>query len=231
MQEWRVARGAAVMLRERMPAELRARLNEPFRLLRTALQVQGGTRRAQVILVTSPVGGEGKSTVAAQLARAFAWQKARVLLVEADFRSAEPGEQADGGGFSGELYGGHGSGSGVRRDAAMPNLAILPRGAVPEFPAELLGAARMEELVDGWRREYDYIVMDGPAYLQVADAAVLAQQADAALLVLRERQTLRGDALQSFDLLRQQMPETAEVGVVLNGVSQRKGGPVYARAS
>ena len=199
------------------------------------MQVRGGARRAQVILVTSPVGGEGKSTVAAQLASAFAWQQSRVLLVEADFRSANAVgvAGASGDGLSGELYGGRGTGAGegVRRDAAMPNLAVLPRGTVPEFPTELLGAARMRELMATWRREYDYIVMDGPAYLPVADAAVLAQQADAALLVLRERQTLRGDALQSFDLLKRQMPEDAEIGVVLNGAAARKRGRAYAMAS
>lgn len=235
MQEWRVARGVALMPRTMMPAEVRARLNEAFRLLRTAMQVRGGARRAQVILVTSPVGGEGKSTVAAQLASAFAWQKARVLLVEADFRSAHTVGELDGSGdgLSGELNGavGKDSGEGLRRDASLPNLAVLPRGSVPEFPAELLGAARMQELVEKWRREYDYVVMDGPAYLPVADAAVLAQQADAALLVLRERQTLRGDAVQCMDLLTRQMPEDAEIGVVLNGVAARKRGRAYAMAS
>lgn len=241
-QAWRTGRGergAALMPRVGMSAEMRSRLNEPFRILRTAMQVRGGSRRAQVILVTSAVGGEGKSTVAAQLARAFAWQKARVLLVEADFRSASSLGEAGPGvqGLSGELNGEPAVGKGrspskaVRQDASTPNLAVLPRGAVPEFPAELLGAERMQGLVEVWRREYDYIVMDGPAYLPVADAAVLAQQSDAALLVLREGQTLREDALRSLDLLRRQMPEGAELGVVLNGVAQRKGGPAYAWAS
>lgn len=235
-QEWRLGRwtgGVALMPRGAMPAEVKARLNESFRLLRTAMQVRGSGREPQVILVTSPVGGEGKTTVAAQLARAFAWQKARVLLVEADFRSADTSGEASGHGLSGELASeaGAGQGKAVQRDGALPNLAVLPRGVVPEFPAELLGAERMEELVAGWRREYDYIVMDGPAYLPVADAAVLAQQADAAILVVRERQTLRGDALQSLDMLLRQMPEDAEIGVVLNGVAKRKGGREYARAS
>lgn len=232
---WRASRGVALVRQAAMPVEVRARLNEHFRLLRTAMQVRGGARRAQVILVTSPVGGEGKSTVAEQLALAFAWQKARVLLVEADFRSASPSAdgQAEAHGLSGELNGEQGTsrGKAVRPDGAIPNLAVLPRGVVPEFPAELLGADRMQEVVEAWRREYDYVVMDGPAYLPVADAAVLAQQADAALLVLRERQTLRGDAVQSLDLLRRQMPEEAEIGVVLNGVAARKGGMAYARAS
>ncbi len=225
--------GVAVLPRAGMPAEVKARLNESFRLLRTALQVRGGGREPQVILVTSPVGGEGKTTVAAQLARAFAWQKARVLLVEADFRSADSAGGAATPGLSGELIGDMGADrvQAVRRDGALPNLAVLPRGVVPEFPAELLGAERMQELVAAWRREYDYIVMDGPAYLPVADGAVLAQQADAALMVLRERQTLRGDALQSLEMLLRQMPEGAEIGVVLNGVAKRKGGPVYAWAS
>ena len=230
MQMWHGGNVAALM-----PTEVRARLNEPFRMLRTAMQVRGGARPAQVILVTSPMGGEGKSTVAAHLANAFAWQKSRVLLVEADFRSADSAGEMEPGthGLSGELNGeqGAGAGNGMRRDAALPNLAVLARGSVPEFPAELLGAARMRELIETWRREYDYIVMDGPAYLPVADAAVLAQQADAALLVLRERRTLRGDALQALDLLKRQMPEDAEIGVVLNGAAGRKGGPAYAKVS
>jgi capsular exopolysaccharide synthesis family protein len=237
MRGWQMARGRegiALTARVAMPVETRARLNEPFRLLRTAMQGRGSERKAQVILVTSPVGGEGKSTVAAQLARAFAWQKARVLLVEADFRSADAaGDAAETHGLSGELQGEKSAGKGkaVRRDATLPNLVVLPRGAAPEFPAELLGAERMRELVEAWRREYDYVVMDGPAYLPVADAAVLAQQSDVALLVLRERQTLRGDAEQCMDMLRRQLPEGAEPGVVLNGVRLRKGGAAYARAS
>lgn len=235
LEWWGVARGVALMPRRVMPAAEKARLQEPFRLLRTAMQVRGGVRQAQVILVTSPLGGEGKSTVAAQLARAYARQKSRVLLLETDFRSADSmtNEQPEAPGLSGALNREAGSGlnKAIRRDAEIPDLAVLPRGAAAELSAEMLGSERMLEMMTAWRGEYDYIVMDGPAYLPVADAAVLAQQADAALLVLRERQTLRGDALQSMDLLRRQMPEGAEIGVVLNGVAQRKGGPAYAKAS
>ncbi len=231
---WRRRWQAAVLApREGLPVEARAKLQEPFRLLRTAMQVRGSERRAQVILVTSPVGGEGKSTVAAQLAAAYARQKARVLLVEADFRSAAAGEGGQAGGLSRELYAepGTGVGDAVRRDATMPNLAVVPRGAVPEGAAELLGSARMKELLHAWRKEYDYIVMDGPAYLPVADAAVLAQEADAALLVLRERRTRRDDAVQALDLLRHQMPDEAGFGVVLNGATARKRRHAYAIAS
>ncbi len=80
-----------------------------------------------------------------------------------------------------------------------------------------------------WRLDYDYIVVDGPAYLPVADGAVLAQQADAALLVLRERHTERDDAVQSRTLLEQQMPREGAVGVVLNGAETGKG-HAYAMA-
>ena len=232
---WRAARSIAQLPRRVMPAAEKARLQEPFRLLRTAMQVRGGVRPAQVILVTSPLGGEGKSTVAAQLARAYARQKLRVMLLEADFRSADSmtGAQYELQGLSDALQREAGSGwsKEIRADAEMQNLAVLPRGAAAELSAEMLGSERMQEMMTKWRGAYDCIVMDGPAYLPVADAAVLAQQADAVLLVLRERQTLRGDALQSMDLLLRQMPEGAEIGVVLNGVAQDKGGPAYARAS
>ncbi len=232
---WRAGRGVALMPRRVMQAAETAGLQEPFRLLRTAMQVRGGVRRAQVILVTSPVGGEGKSTVAAQLARAYARQRSRVLLLEADFRSADAmaSVPSDLPGLSGALQREAESGwdSEIRADAEMPNLAVLPRGVTAEHSAEMLGSVRMQEMMTAWRGRYDYIVMDGPAYLPVADAAVLVQEADAALLVLRERHTLRGDAQQSMDLLRRQMPEGAELGVVLNGAARRKGGLTYARAS
>ena len=112
----------------------------------------------------------------------------------------------------------------IFRDEALPNLAFLPRGALPQQPAELLESVRMKDLLRGWRLDYDYIVLDGPAYLPVADGAVLAQQADAALLVLRERCTHRDDALHTRALLESQMPQQALVGMVLNGAAPRKGG-------
>jgi capsular exopolysaccharide synthesis family protein len=216
-----------------VPAAETAGLSEPFRLLRTAMQTRHSGRRTQVILVTGPAGGEGKSTVAAQLARAFAWQKSRVLLVEADFRSAgqEMALPAGVRGLSGELQAVSRTDlkESIFRDDALPNLAFLPRGALPEYPAELLESVRMKELIRMWRLDYDYIVLDGPAYLPVADGAVLAQQADAALLVLREGQTQREDAVESLTQLEQQMPREGAVGVVLNGAAAGRG-HAYAMA-
>lgn len=231
VQAWNQWRGAAQAPHALIKPESRMPLHEPFRMLRTAMQVRYRKHPPQVILVTSPVGGEGKSTVASQLASAFAWQKSKVLLVEADFRSASSTGHAetDIHGLDGELHGKRGKA--MRSDGRTPNLMILPRGSVPEFPAELLGSERMLELMEAWRSEYDYIVMDGPPYLSVADAAVLAQHADSVLLVLREGRTLRDDALHALDMLRRQIPENAGVGVVLNGSAKRKGRPVYAVAS
>jgi succinoglycan biosynthesis transport protein ExoP len=216
-----------------VPAAESAGLSEPFRLLRTAVQTRHSGRRTQVILVTGPAGGEGKSTVAAQLARAFAWQKSRVLLVEADFRSAGQEMPLPDGvrGLSGELQAVSRTDlkESIFRDDALPNLAFLPRGALPESPADLLESVRMKELIRMWRLDYDYIVLDGPAYLPVADGAVLAQQADAALLVLREGHTHRDDAVQSLTQLEQQMAREGAVGVVLNGAEAVKG-RAYAMA-
>jgi polysaccharide biosynthesis transport protein len=206
------------------------KLRESFGLLRTAIQLARGGYPARVILVTSPAGGEGKTTVAAQLAQSFGWQHAKVLLVEADFRShgaaLSPSDDVTLG-LSQTLSGL--PPTPIRQgDLGLPNVEVLPRGEVPQFPAELLGGPRMSELIHEWRNQYDYIVLDGPAYLTVSDGALLTQEADATLLVLRQGQSRRGEVSECLARLGREMPAQSSLGVVWNGVHPRRREAGYA---
>jgi Mrp family chromosome partitioning ATPase len=81
----------------------------------------------------------------------------------------------------------------------------------------------MRSLVDGWKAEYDFIVMDSPPVLPVTDAVLLSQVSDATLLVARHGQTTRQALRRSAEALRKQQPGDAALGTVLNGVSPSSG--------
>jgi uncharacterized protein involved in exopolysaccharide biosynthesis/Mrp family chromosome partitioning ATPase len=213
---------------------------EGLRSLRTALLLSRSGRPPQVVLITSCLEGEGKTTLALNLAALLAQGGSRVLLVDADLRkptlcnwfgSSPP---AYGRGAEGELGSDRFPGLGValtRADPpavrqpldAMPNFAVLCGEEVPPFPSELLSSARMRSLLDGWKTEYDFIVLDSPPVLPVTDAVLLSQVSDATLLVARHGQTTRQALKRSAEALRKQHPGHAALGTVLNAVSRDSG--------
>src|SRR5579884_185993 len=193
---------------------------EALRTLRTSLMLSRSSAPPQVLLVTSPGAGEGKSTISLELATVLAQQGAHVLLAEADLRrpvlSERTGvyhETALSAALSNEAYC-----PVPQKMEALPNLYVLCSGDTPPFPAELLGSRRMQNLMAQWRCEYDFIVLDGPPVLPVTDAIVLAQQCDAALLVSRHGHTERKALKRSYDVLLRHTPGGVVVGAVLNAV-------------
>lgn len=199
-------------------------VEESFALLRTALDLGRQNSDAKVLLVTSPCGGEGKSTIASELAATYGKRQASVLLVEADFRSLGSGTRftATEHGLSAALSG-KASETIFESDAALPALKVLSRGIGDRAAAERLGTQAFPALMQGWRASFDYIVIDGPAYLPVADGAWLAQQADTILVVLREGKTRCGDVVECLQTLDRQAPREAAIEVVLNGQGKAKG--------
>ena len=188
--------------------------------LRTALLLSRSSAPPKVILITSAAESEGKTTVALNLAAALARNHSKALLVEADMRCPTlsdrfsiPGEK----GLSNMLSGDYGN-MAVRPFANLPNLAVMPAGPTPPYPAELLGSRRMKELIEQWSAEYDFVLIDSPALLAVTDAAVLSKMADITLLVTRHGQSTLKSLERAWHTLRTD-PET-KVGVVLNGVSR-----------
>lgn len=218
---------------------------EGLRSLRTALLLSRSGRPPQVVLITSCLEAEGKTTLALNLAALLAQGGSRVLLVDADLRKPTlctwfSGPQQPPGDMLGapgaQLAGGLGDFAGlgvaltsvaapnVRRPIeAMPNFAVLCGEEKPPFPSELLSSARMRSLLEGWKAEYDFIVMDSPPVLPVTDAVLLSQFSDATLLVARHGQTTRQALRRSAEALHKQQPGNAALGAVLNGVSRGSG--------
>jgi capsular exopolysaccharide synthesis family protein len=194
--------------------------SEALGSLRTALLLSRSSAPPQVILITSAAESEGKTTVSLNLAAALARNNSRTLLVEADMRCPTLSHRfsiADEKGLS-NLLSGDEENMEVRPFPALPDLAIVPAGPTPPYPAELLGSRRMKELIERWAGEYEFVLIDSPALLAVTDAAVLSKMADMTLLVTRHAQSTRKSLERAWRTLRTD-PET-KVGVVLNGVSR-----------
>jgi capsular exopolysaccharide synthesis family protein len=104
-----------------------------------------------------------------------------------------------------------------------PDLYLLPGGPTPPYPAELLGSPRMHALMDEWRSEFDFIVLDSPPVLPVTDAQLLEEMADATVLLARVGQTTRAALERSYNLLLTHRKDVARpaIGVLLNFVARR----------
>ncbi len=197
--------------------------SEAYRTLRTNVTfVSAEHRTLQLICVTSPGPAEGKSTTAANLAITLAQQGARTLLVDADLRRPlvhkvfnlvqEPG-------LTDVLVG-----SAALREAVRPNvianLDVLPGGALPPNPSELLGSEAMHRLLEQLRAQYASVIFDTPPALAVTDATVLGASADAVILVLRVGETEEAAAQRAVEMFRRVQARVA--GTVLNGVEKQR---------
>lgn len=192
---------------------------ESFRTLRTALLLSAAGKPPKVLVITSAVPGEGKTTTAINFAVALAQNGRRVLLVDADMRSGGLQEQLlldDSNGLSRCLAGMGDQQPAAISTAELPSLFIVAAGKRPPAPAELLGSDQMRNLLDKWREEYDHIVLDTPPVLMVSDAAILASMADGILLVVRYGKTGRQATLRTMSMLAR--GTTRVIGIVFNGL-------------
>jgi capsular exopolysaccharide synthesis family protein len=193
---------------------------EAYRTLRTNItfaRPDGNTIRTLVF--TSPTPGDGKTTTTANLASTLAHQGLRVLLVDGDMRrgtlnqvfgvSREPG-------LSNLLVGAASRSDCIRKIQVgeFGSLDLLPGGAPPPNPSELIGSERMTKLLETLRSDYDSIIFDSPPLNLVTDAAVLATKADGVVLVGRAGVTTKGGLTYAAELLRKVRAPT--VGFVLN---------------
>jgi len=188
---------------------------EQYRALRTRLAQVEGTTALRTIMITSPQKGEGKSVTSANLALTMAQElQRRVVLVEADLR--KPSLQRllglpAGPGLA-DLLVGAAELKDIMKFLPDHNLTVIPAGAAPTNPAELLGSTAMRRMLDQLRTRFDRVILDTPPVLPLADVAVLAPMVDGTLLVVRAGVTPKPaieNALRAFDSSRL-------VGVVLN---------------
>jgi polysaccharide biosynthesis transport protein len=198
---------------------------ESFRQLRTNLEFlhvaaedapHGGD--ARVLAVTSSLSAEGKSTVAANLAASLAETGARVLLVDADLRRPTVADVlgVEGGVGLTTVLAGQADVDDVLQDWGPAGLQVLPSGAVPPNPAELLSSPAMRRLVSDLRATYDYVVLDTAPVIPVTDAIVLSRIVDGVVVVANTRRVRRRQLAQCLGSLSQVSARV--LGVVLNQV-------------
>jgi polysaccharide biosynthesis transport protein len=194
-----------------------SKMAESYRALRTSLLLTSAGTPPKVILITSALPQEGKTTTSINCAVVLAQKGSRVLLIDADLR--RPGVHKTLGmgpcvGLSNVLTGSTVLQQAIVRSTILPSLFILPAGTPPPNPAELLASSNMHDILAELRHEYDHIVIDTPPTLSVTDAVIMSTRADAVVLVIRSGQTTRQALQRSRDLLAQVNARVS--GVLLN---------------
>lgn len=185
------------------PAGDHSRRAETFRQLRTNLRFADAASPIEILVVTSSVASEGKTTTAANLAVSFSEAGRRVLLIDGDLRKPRLGVYLDlesAAGLTSILIG-EASVDDVVQEWGEHGLHVLTSGPIPPNPSELLGSTAMEKLIRHLRTTYDLVIIDTPPLLPVTDAAVTAVQADGVLLVVEHGKTRIDQVMQSVEAL------------------------------
>jgi len=206
--------------------------SEALRTIRTLLTTaSAGHDSPRVILVTSSVAGEGKSTLSANLAVLMAQQGRNVLLVDGDLRGPKLHKHfglTDSGGLTSMLT----SGLPVTETApgemlanGIPGLHIMPGGPVTSHPAELLSSKKMGDLMQLWRAQYDFVIIDSAPVLPVTDSVLLSRLVDLTVVVARCNFTEKPWLERTCSLLRS--GEDRKVAVLLNGLEPSS--PMFRR--
>ena len=221
-----VAAKALALAKPMREAESQTMAAEAYRALRTNLSYVSPAKPPRVIVVTSALSGDGKTTSASNLAVTLAQQNKRVLLIDAETRRGNMhtlfGIEATPGFFD-LLYGQATAAECIRRVAldGMGHLDVLPSGGMPSHnAADLLMASRLSPFFDQLRAQYDYVLIDTPPLNLFTDAALIGAHADATLLVARADRTER-QALK-FAVLQLQHVQANLAGAILNGVDLRR---------
>jgi capsular exopolysaccharide synthesis family protein len=197
---------------------------EAFRTLRTNIQFASIDKSAQIVCVTSAGPGEGKSTVASNLAVVMAETGKKTLLIDCDMR--KPTLQkvfscSNSLGLS-DLLAGKVVFEKVVQNTGVEGLQLLTSGTRPPNPSELLASSKMKKFITVLRTMFDFIIIDTPPVLLVTDPQLLADYTDGYLLVLSSGHVDKAAAAKAQDLLEKVNGKI--LGAVLNKVETSKGG-------
>jgi len=199
----------------------KSQMSEAFRALRTSLLLSQAGKPPQVILVTSALPREGKTTAAANLAVTLAQLGDSTVLVDADLRKPGVGRLLN---MTGGKYAGLSSYlAGVSSldlvcvpHPTIPNLVAIPTGPLPPNPADLLSSAKLSDAITELRTKFKFIVIDSPPVMAATDAVILSVKCDGVLLVVRSGETPKEAFTRTRDLLTS--VKCHLLGVVLNAV-------------
>lgn len=196
---------------------------ESYRLLRSKIQFMAVEHHGPTVMITSPGRSEGKSLTAANLGIVTAQAGLRTVLVDANLR--EPVlhnlfQVATDQGLTHLLRGQDQEINRYLYSTLVPNLKLLPSGAKPSNPSELLGSSRMSSVLAQLASTHDVIICDTPEAVTVADASILSSKADCVLLVIEAGKTDRTAAIQALTNLRD--ADAKVLGCVLNRSGARR---------
>lgn len=198
---------------------------EKFRFLGVRLRQIQQTRSLKKILITSTIPEEGKSFVAANLAGVLARRKQKVLLIEGDLRRPSLGRQFGLGRLAGLgewLKGERRKVSNIYRLDG-PDFWLMPAGDPPANPLELMQSGSLSQLMAQLSTMFDWILVDSPPLLPLADTTVWSRMTDGTLLVAREGKTQKAALESGLETIK----KSELLGVVLNGCTDSHGKSYY----
>ena len=187
---------------------------ESYKIARTNIMFSLSASEKKAFAVTSYSKGEGKSTVASNLAISFSKMESKVLLVDCDLRRPN---------VIGKMIN---FDQAVQKNV-LPGLDILVSGTIPPNPSELMCSSTFISLVEQLKEEYDYIIFDTPPIGVVADALLLKELIAGFIVVVRERATTHGDLRNLTESIK--LADSRVLGIVKVGCSQneRRKGKYY----
>jgi tyrosine-protein kinase Etk/Wzc len=203
-------------------------LAEMFRLLRSNLLFVLGKDHKKVILISSSVGGEGKTFMSINLGLSLAFLNKKVLIMGLDVRKPKLAEYLGLDTKSGiSLYlSGHSDRASLLKPSGVhPLLDVVAAGPIPPNPNELLASKELDELIEQYRQDYDYIILDSAPVGAVSDAYQLNRFADACLYVVRAEYTPKQSISEAEDIYKQK--KLNNMYFLLNGSDIKKAGYRY----
>lgn len=208
---------------KKMPRSLSA---EAYKSLRTNIRFFSVDNPLKTIVVTSSIPGEGKSTVAGNLAFSLSQDGARVLIIDCDLRKPSMHNKffiSNDDGLSDVLVNACDIKKAIKKIDSF--LFVITAGTIPPTPAEMLGSRAMEELIEELSINFDYIVIDTPPVLSVTDASILATKMDGVIIVVNAKKTKEKMIKQTYEKLSGVNANI--IGTVLNNCEKTKYNKYY----
>ncbi len=197
----------------------RSAASEAYRTLRTNIQFMTLDSLTKSLLVVGAHPSCGKTTTVTNLGLTLAQAGSSVLMVDTDLRRPKLHKVFNCKNFFGlttMLIEEDLNMNAARHKTHIFNLDVIPSGPVPPNPAELLASRKMSKALKDFQNRYDYVILDSPPMLNMADGSILAQMCDATILVIAYGETTREEAIKVHQQL--QMAKANLIGVVINGI-------------
>lgn len=202
-------------------------VSEAIRSCRTSVFFETAGPGGKIIQVTSPLPGDGKSTIAGNLACSIAQSGKRVLAIDCDLRRPQLTDN-----FAMQtkigltnVLNGECDPDDASHQSPIATLRVMPSGAIPANPAEALTLPEMVDLMNMLREQYDYVILDTPPLLVVTDPSITASMVDGVILALRVRRKSKPNAKESLNILR--AVGARVLGVVINNSDETSASDGY----